>query len=187
MNIDRVHWFIISKYLHFADHAKALEKPSHDRCVFVRLVLLSVVTARCVRVHFRLRCRSCVGRFTRPSLCLVLTWQSSMAWNMLHGWSRTKHLYLRIYISVTLFQTFPIFFFLRLLCASSIKDDTHATCWATSLNECSAWLFVWPRALVYQFGTHLKCFCSFKTSMLVSLPAAVVKSNVFNDKIVAVN
>lgn len=134
-------------------------------------------------VTMQIMCRSFHASFAVP--CTNVTIQHGLkyaAWMEQDKTSVSKNIH-----KCHSFSDISNFFFLRLLWASSIKDDTHAACWATSLNECSAWLFVWPRALVYQFGTHLKCFCSFKTSVLVSLPAAVVKSNVFNDKIVAVN
>lgn len=119
---------------------------------------------------------------SRVSLCLVLTWQSGMAWNMLHGIWATKT---------------DICFYIegisKLLGVSSIKDSANCSGLAALwLHLCVQAHFGGERSL---FIGHLSGFicpsCLNTLVRLINSPAAysefMIELNGLNDTIVASN
>lgn len=124
-------------------------------------------------------CSSSAGSFTCLSLCLVLTWQSSMAWNMLHGiWAGKP-----TYVSMKAFQIFVFH-----LCASSIKGSREKAtgCLVVVFFGVLSYSVGWLQSLCDQadfggertFISHLSGFvchsCLNTLLRLVSSPAATV-------------
>lgn len=181
-HIYRVHWFVFFKYLRFADHSKILEKPSHDRCV-ISFAQIGLGWRRCCNcamrscpflVMIQIMCRLFHVSLAVP--CTNVTIQHGLKYAAWMEQDKTKSSCVSTKIRYKTFQIF--FFFKRLLCASSIKDNKDGACWAISLNV------FWPGCL-YDLGplsvshpslvTDMKFFCCFNAvSMLINSPTAIV-------------